>query len=642
MRVLYHIPFPVIGGAELQIKYLLKCLPPNVHPIITFMYSEVESFVKSLDVEHYRSFSTLSLVKAIETARPDIIQFYHSHDMYSTLRKLKKAPPCVEVIHNRLPFPGDCASYPKNFTHTCVGVSTDAAFNFMQSVSGVRTVVIPNGVDTDLFNPEVRAGYKRGSHARRVCGFTGRLEQGDGKGIPALLRVAQACPEVDFELVGRDFGNYATNCSLENVRFYPHEQDVRRFYAKWDFFISMSPAEGFGLSIAEAYHCGLPTLVLDCGGVVEFLKDEILVFKTEEEVISAIKGQHLRHGPRTADLSAKGMARRYHQLYQEVLGRSSSVTTELDKPRMSTLTDTARRLAVCPADWHGVRRSLASFTTHYAPPPEAISIIKRLNPSVVVFGCYTPQWEKVLQLAKAKGCKTVLTWHASYILNEFDHTNREWMFHALKAAKAGLFDHIATPHEGLAQTWTHFGLQTDFLPNLVDKVPPMGPKLPGLNIGVFGSGQPWKNVECQVIAANLIPDAKVHVQKIRHRQSLESLGIRVSEVPHVESDEAYMSLMSSMKLNMCLSLSETYSFFTIESFMCGTPLIGTPIIPVLKGGPAEIQKCICPYFEDPIAIRGCIEGVLADYDNIRKVGREYMIELNEKNKKVAESVMRKW
>jgi len=278
----------------------------------------------------------------------------------------------------------------------------------------------------------------------------------------------------------------------------------------------------------------------------------------------------------------------------------------------------------------------------YATPESAITAMKRLRPQVVVFGCYTPLWEKVLHFAKAQGYRTVLTWHASYILNEFDHTNREWMFHALRARRAGLFDHITTPHEGLAQTWTHFGYPTDFLPNLVDSVPAAGTKLPGLNIGVFGSGQPWKNVECQVIAASLIPDAKVHVQKIKHRQSLESMNIKVTEVPHVASDAAYMALMSSMRLNLCLSLSETYSFFTIESFMCGTPLIGTPIIPVLKNGPAEIQKCICPYFEDPIAIRKTIEDVLSDYDNIREVGREYMIELNEKNKKVAEAVTSKW
>lgn len=637
MRILYHIPFPVVGGAELQIKYLLKYMPPGVTPIVTYMYQEVESFVKSLGVEHYRAYSPLSLVKVIEAARVDLIQFYHSHDMYGVLKRLRKAPPCVEVLHNRLPFPGDCSSYPKNFTHTCVGVSADAAYNFLQSVSGVRTIVIPNGVDTELFNPSVRGAYKRSY--RYVGGFTGRLEQGDGKGIPAILRVAEACPDVDFELVGNDYGGYQQSCHLPNVRFYPHEHDVRPFYAKWDFFISMSPAEGFGLSIAEAYHCGLPSVVFDCGGVTDLLREEVTIVRSEQDAVAAIRGS-IRQGPRKVDLSAATMAQRYHALYREVLGASDTSSAQVFTLRPDT--SSAQRLAVCPSDWHGVRRSLASFTDAYSDPPNAIAAIKRSRPSVVVFGCYTPLWEKVLQFAKACGCKTVLTWHASYILNEFDHINREWMFHALKAHRAGLFDHITTPHEGLATTWTHFGYKTDFLPNLVDNIPDASEKAPGLNIGIFGSGQPWKNVECQVIAASMIDGAKVHTQKIKHRQSLESLGIVTKDLAHVDSDLEYMRLLSSMKVNLCCSLSETYSFFTIESFMCGTPLVGTPIIPLFKKAPPELKPCICPYFEDPIAIKDSIEAVLADYDTIRKVGREYMIELNEKNKLIAKSVTDRW
>lgn len=639
MRVLYHIPFPVVGGAETQIGYLLKELRGKISPLITYEYSEVESFVGMLGVPYERIFSPTTLVRKISAFHPDIIQFYHSHCMYAALKKLPYAPKVVEVVHNRLPFPGDCSSYPKDRTSICVGVSQDAANNFIQHATGVRTAVIPNGVDVGVFNPKLRANRERNS--RRIGGFTGRLEEGDGKGIPALLRVAESCPDVDFELVGKDFGGYARSCSLPNVRFYPHRQDVSDFYRRWDFFISMSPAEGFGLSIAEAYHCGLPALVLDCGGVCDFLRDEIIIAHDEMAMINAIQGQMIRTGPRKADLSAKLMAERYLDLYKQLIFEQDPLVGETVHPNFhSKKTDAI--VGVCPADWHGVKRSLMGYCDEVVTPQTAKAFFRRTVPRVVVFGCYTPQWEDVLLEAKRLGCKTVLTWHASYILNEFDHVNREWMWHALTAAKKKLFDYVATTHAGLANTWTRFGIGTDFLPNVIDRIPPLiERKRPGLHIGILGSGQPWKNLECQIIAASMVPRATVHVQGLKHSQSLDALGVRFNKVPFMPSDEEYFRFMGEMTVNMVVSLSETYSYFAAESMLVGTPIITTPITPVTQGDPA-LDDCITPHFEDPEEIARTIEKVLKNYERIRAAGRERMLELNELNKDIVKKVISSW
>lgn len=643
MKVLFHIPFNVVGGAETQIGYLLKELRGLISPLVTYEYPDVEKFVMSLGVPYERVYSPSSLSKVMTQFYPHVTQFYHSHNMYAALKRYRgQGMKVVEILHNRFPFPGDASSYPKDHTHVCVGVSPDAADNFMRNCPGTRTVVIPNGIDTSVFNPDLRRGFV--PNKRRTGGFTGRLEEGDGKGIPALLRVARACPDVDFELVGRDFGGYQGICSKEgltNVRFYPHAGDVSGFYARWDFFISMSPAEGFGLSIAEAYHCGMPTLTLDCGGVCSLLApNDVTLVRSEGEMVAAVKGELMAPAGAT-DLSSRAMAKSYLHLYKSLLADSVS-STPAHPTRRAEKTDTL--VGLCPSDWYGVKRSLQGYCSEVTTPQLAKSRLRRSIPRAVVFGCYSPQWEDVLLEARRLGCKTVLTWHASYILNEFDHTNREWMWHALRAARAGLFDYVVTTHQGLANTWTRFGVKTAFLPNVIDKVPePAVSKRPGINIGILGSGQPWKNVECQVIAASMVPGATVHVQGLRHPQSIESLGIQYKRIPHMPSDAEYFRFMGEMSVNMVVSLSETYSYFAAESMLLGTPIITTPITPVTQGCPA-LEPCITPHFEDPEEISRVIERVLNknNYESIRKAGIDWMVSLNEKNKQIVKEVTASW
>src|SRR4051812_30122387 len=266
MKVLFHIPFPAVGGADTQIQYLIRYLSPGIAPVVTFEYPEVEAFVKNLPrVTAYRVHSPTNLSKIIDQIRPDIVQFYHSQTMYGALKKARHKPKTCEVIHNRMAFGGDGTSYPKDFTDVVVCVSPDAEKYFKSKMPNALTKVIPNGVDISIFHlpgPKKKRAILRG-------GFTGRLEAGWGKGIPELIELMRDQP-VEFELVGVDHGGYRKkikDAGITNIKVRDYTPDAVRYYHDWDFFVSYSPSEGFGLSIAEALACGLPSLVFDCGGV---------------------------------------------------------------------------------------------------------------------------------------------------------------------------------------------------------------------------------------------------------------------------------------------------------------------------------------------------------------------------------------
>lgn len=646
MKVLFHIPFPAVGGAETQIQYLIKHLSPGVHPVVTYEYPEVEAFVKALPrVTSYRIFSPMSLAKVIDSTRPDVIHFYHSHTMYGALKKAKHRPRTCEIVHNRMGFGGDSTSYAKDMTDIVVCVSPDAEAYFKSKMPTVQTRVIPNGIDTSIFRPASAKPKRKIPKG----GFTGRLEPGWGKGIPELISL-MAGVQAEFELVGVDYGGYRKKLKDEgitNIKVCDFTPDTVRYYHDWDFFVSYSPSEGFGLSIAEALACGLPSLVYNCGGVCHWIEHGKHAFlghtdKEMRELVGKLwkdEGRALR--PLDLDFSAEKMARAYEELWVDLaLERIKRSDAPARVPRVkAALTDAV--LGITTADWWGVRRALDGVCTHFSAPQDAIRTIKTLRPKAVVFGCYQLAWENVLHAAKAEGCTTVLTWHASYILNEFNHVNREWMFHGLKAANSGFFDFVATPHEGLAKTWTHYGIQTDFLPNVITAELRTAPKLQGFHVGVFGSGQPWKNMDAQVIGADMA-GAEVHIQQIQHPQSLETLGIQPTRHSRIPSDEAYYRLVGSMKINLCMSLSEVYSYLTAESLLMGVPILTTPITPVLKDAPAVLDVCRNPHYEDPHEIATALRCIMENHEAIAAAGQMHMRDLNEINKEIAARVRAKW
>ena len=648
MKVLFHIPFPAIGGAETQIQYLLKHLSPTVQAIVTYEYPEVEAFVKGLPgVTSYRVFSPLNLAKTIDQLRPDVIQFYHSHHMYGALKKARHRARTCEIVHNRTGFGGDSTSYGKDQTDIVVCVSPDAESYFQSRMPGVPTVVIPNGVDTDIFKPA--ASNKGPKHARPRGGFSGRLEAGWGKGIPELISLMSGLP-VDFELVGVDLGGYKKklrDTGVTNIKVCEYTPNPLRYYHDWDFFVSYSPSEGFGLSIAEALACGLPSLVFDCGGVCHYIEHgrHAFIGKNDREMRELL-GQLLQRPyalrPLDLDLSARKMAKSYEDLWNDLtLGRVKK-TARPPQPHLRGKTPASNAiLGVTPYDWSGVRRALAGVCTHYASPQDAVRTIRLLKPRAVVFGCYQPAWDNILSAARAEGCRTILTWHASYILNEFNHINREWMFHGLKAAKTDFFDFVATPHEGLAKTWTHYGIETDFLPNIITADLKPQPKRNGFSVGVFGSGQPWKNMDAQIIGADMA-GAEVHIQNLMHGQSLETLSITPKRHPRINTDEGYYELVGSMTINLCMSLSEVYSYLTAESLLMGVPILTTPITPILKDAPEILQRCRNPHFEDPYEIAASLRYIAGNHAAISAAGVVHMTNLNEANRQIVAAVREKW
>jgi len=667
MKLHFHVGMNVIGGAETQLRSLVRHLARDHEILVTYQYAELEYFIESMMVDSVWCRSQPDISQMIEGFKPDIFQFYHCTDAFRAAKKAKHPIKVVEVIHNRFSFPGDASCYPKSYTHACVCVSDDAQNWLLAKAPNARTVVIPNGVDTNEFYPALTV-VNKAPKKRRLGGYAGRLESGDHKGIESLVKLVEKLP-VEFELIGRDYSDWTQRLKDHpKISVIGHVENVADRMRTWDFFVSRSPAEGFGLSIAEALACGLPSVIFDCGGVTRFIKNGHHAFVCQNDFDMQLSLKKVLNGaelhPSELDLSSEKMAKAYEDLYYRLTGafRKSKAsyheaiyngptkTLVVSESRSENKSSTdpvviqprLERLGVVEPSWYGVRRALLNCCDAVVSPAEAAALIRSNRPKRVVFGCYMPQWQPILRAARDTGSRSIITWHASFILNEFDHANRVWMAAAIQAVKTGMATRLATPHQGLASTFRKLGVKTDYLPNIVkDELKPRK-KLPGINIGILGSGQPWKNMECQIIAASMIPKAKIWIQNLKHPEVVNVLGIPYTQVPYIDSDDEYYDLVGGMTVNMVASLSEVYSYFTVESLMLGTPILTTPITPVLRFDSRLSASCTTPHFEDPMELAAKLKRIIEDREDLALIGRGAMLELNDANRKIVESVIESW
>lgn len=132
-----------------------------------------------------------------------------------------------------------------------------------------RMHVVPNGIDTERFQPPAQA---RKADGVRVFGLVGRLSP--MKDHATFLRAAAEVPDARFVIVGSGDENYAwemrklaTQLRLaERVTWLPAQEDMPAVYAGFDCLVNSSAfGEGFSNVIGEAMACGVPCIASDVG-----------------------------------------------------------------------------------------------------------------------------------------------------------------------------------------------------------------------------------------------------------------------------------------------------------------------------------------------------------------------------------------
>lgn len=191
-------------------------------------------------------------------------------------------------------------------------------------------VVIPNGVDTDLFSPlpqETKSQLRQkitGDNSKPILLFVGRFVA--IKGIQLLIPVIEKHPEWHWLLVGRPDEYDPSTWGYSNITFWPSLglEEMRTAYAIADLSVHPSEVVGMSLTILECMSCGTPVMVNEdvlYGVPEDDLENFILVRPKTEQIENAITS--LLADPMKLDAYA-GKARSYilsHSGWREVAGK---------------------------------------------------------------------------------------------------------------------------------------------------------------------------------------------------------------------------------------------------------------------------------------------------------------------------------
>jgi len=214
------------------------------------------------------------------------------HEFYARVRgelKLLKVPlnKWAVTLHRKMYYKLIMALERRIYTNPKVrlaAVSKLVSSQLEKHFGRTDSVVIPNAVDTVLFNSETRLARRsvsRQSVQLDDCDFVVLLIGNDWKkkGLDQLLR-ALAIIKIPIQLlvVGKDdpgLYRYALQqLRLEDhVRFLAPSADVLSFYAAADAYVAPSLEDAFGLPILEAMACGLPVIASVQAGASEIVRD---------------------------------------------------------------------------------------------------------------------------------------------------------------------------------------------------------------------------------------------------------------------------------------------------------------------------------------------------------------------------------
>jgi glycosyltransferase involved in cell wall biosynthesis len=293
MRVLHVITGLAAGGAEHQLRLLLRRLPYDCEVVTLSNPGTVAAAIRAdgttvheLTMTSNRDVSAVGrLRRLIRLGRFDLV---HTHLYRACVHgrvaaRLAGVPVIATehslgdgVIEGRRTSAGVRALYvaTERLGRTTIAVSQSVAQRLRAwGVPDARITVIPNGIDAAelRFDPALR----RSARARLgiapdapVVGGVGRLEP--GKRFDTLIWAVREIPGVTLLIVGDGSARAAleqeaARCGVaDRVVFTGAVGHAREMLCAMDVFASPSMHETFGLAVLEALACGLPAVYAAC------------------------------------------------------------------------------------------------------------------------------------------------------------------------------------------------------------------------------------------------------------------------------------------------------------------------------------------------------------------------------------------
>lgn len=230
----------------------------------------------------------------------------------------------------------------------------------------LKVRLIPNGVDTDKFQPyrdrRLRAELGVGDNTV-FFGYVGHLRE--EKNLPLLVRAFAGAklPHAKLALIGdgpcrRALQTLVKNLGVEDqVLFLGAQQYTAPYFAALDVFVMSSLCEQMPMSLLEAMACGLPALCTDVGdssevlgscgrpaivpsGALELYRDALRTLALDHDLRKRLGAENRKRS--LGHYSLERMVRSYESEYLAALGSPGHPLWKRDREE---------ELAVSPRDF---------------------------------------------------------------------------------------------------------------------------------------------------------------------------------------------------------------------------------------------------------------------------------------------------
>jgi len=291
------------GGAQRQLSILTAGLVREGHEVSVlhfyggpFESSLREAGVKTLCIGKKSRWDLLGfffrLIKAARSVRPEVIHGYlaESNLMALFLKPFCGFPRVVWGVRDsqtdahlwgtlgKLSFRLNCLL--ARFADVIICNSKAGRDYYLaRGYPAQKTHVVPNGIDTERFQPRARSlGF-----SPSVFGLVGRLSP--MKDHTTFLKAAALVPNARFVIVGSGDETYAqqmrelaTSLGVQ-VEWLPSQSDMPSVYATFDCLVNSSAfGEGFSNAIGEAMACGVPCIASDVGDSAWIIGNQSQIF----------------------------------------------------------------------------------------------------------------------------------------------------------------------------------------------------------------------------------------------------------------------------------------------------------------------------------------------------------------------------
>jgi len=287
-KILYIIPYNMVGGGEVWVKNTIKQLDRNIYePHVALVsgtndifFSELREMgviIEDLSKDEKRDRSLKCL---IEAGNYSVIHFYNSFGVYKILQEAWNGGfrcRIVETVHSDFSWSDSMVKVSKREEHVLAQIAISNQMGRKLLKNGNKNVmVLPQVIDWKRFAPKRDKKILKNINTDFVVGFVGRLSP--EKNVPLIIKCAEQLPDVSFVIVGdgpqkKPLEQMSEH--LNNIHFLGSKQNVEEYYNSFDALILPSFVEGLPLVILEAMSCGTPVIASDVGAISEVVFDKI-------------------------------------------------------------------------------------------------------------------------------------------------------------------------------------------------------------------------------------------------------------------------------------------------------------------------------------------------------------------------------